>query len=81
MEVGLIVAILAGWEEEGALETTNTGGGMFWEGTGVLVEGEGLFLPLPFLLVTVVKGASSTTSGLSTTISTSGDSFWGKLGP
>ena len=54
---------------------------MFWEGTGVLVEGEGFSLPLPFLLVIVVKGASSATGGLSTIISTSGDGSWGKLGP
>ena len=39
----------------------------------MLVEGKGLFLPLLFLLVIVVKRASST-SGSSAAISISGDS-------
>ena len=72
---------MAGWERDGTLETTIASRGIFWEDAGVLVEGESLFLPLPFLLVTVVKGASSTTSSLSTIISTSSDSSWDKLGP
>ena len=79
--MGLTIAILVGWGEEGALEITVAGKGMFWEDTGVLVEGEGFSLPLLFLLVIVVKGTSSATSSSSTVISTSGDGSWGKLGP
>ena len=78
--MGLTVAILAGWGGGGTLETTIAGEDMFWEGAGVLVKEEDLSLPLPFLLVTVVKEAFSTTGGSLTTISTSGDSFWDKLG-
>ena len=58
--VGLAVAILAGEGGGGALNTTGVGVGTFWEGVERLVEGETLPLPLLFLLVTVVKGASST---------------------
>jgi len=58
--VGLTVAVLAGGGGGGALDTTRAGVGMFWEGTKELVEGGTLPLPLLFLLVTVVKGASST---------------------
>jgi len=60
MVVGLAVAVLVGGGEEGALDTTRAGVGMFWEGTERLVEGGTLPLPLLFLLVIVVKGASST---------------------
>ena len=77
----LAVAVLAGWEEESALETTIVSEGTFLEDTGVLVEKKGLFLPLLFLLVTIVKRASSTTSSSSTAISISENSSWGKLGP
>jgi len=73
MGVSLTLAVLAGWERRGTLETTVAGGDIFWEDTGVLVEGKGLFLPLLFLLVIVVKRASST-SGSSAAISISGDS-------
>jgi len=45
---------------EGALDTTGAGVGTFWEGAEGLVEGGTLPLPLLFLLVTVVKEASST---------------------
>jgi len=58
--VGLAVAVLAGGGGGGALDTTGTGVGTFWEGAERLVEGGTLPLPLGFLLVTVVKGASST---------------------
>jgi len=58
--VGLTVAVLAGGGRGGALDTTGAGVGMFWKGAEGLVEGETLPLPLLFLLVTVVKGASST---------------------
>jgi len=58
--VGLAVAVLASEGRGGALDTTGAGVGMFWEGVERLVEGETLPLPLLFLLVTVVKGASST---------------------
>jgi len=78
--VGLVVAVLAGGGEGGALDTTGAGVGTFWEGAKRLVEGGTLLLPLFFLLVTVVKGASST-AGWSTAISVSRDGFWGKLGP
>ena len=78
--VGLVVAILAGGGGGGALDTTGAGVGTFWEGAERLVEGGTLPLPLLFLLVTVVKGASST-AGWSTAISVSRDGFWGKLGP
>ena len=57
--VGLAVAVLAGGGR-GALDTTGVGVGTFWEGVEKLVEGGTLPLPLVFLLVTVVKGASST---------------------
>jgi len=59
-EVGLAVAVLACGGGGGTLDTTGAGVGMFWEGAERLVEGETLPLPLLFLLVTVVKGASST---------------------
>jgi len=78
--VGLVVAVLAGRGGGGALDTTRAGVGMFWEGAEGLVEEGTLPLPLLFLLVTVVKGASST-AGWSTTISVSRDGSWGKLGP
>jgi len=58
--VGLAIAILAGGGGGGALNTTGTEVGTFWEGTERLVEEGTLPLPLLFLLVTVVKGASST---------------------
>jgi len=58
--VGLMVAVLAGGGGGGALDTTGAGVGTFWEGAERLVEGGTLPLPLFFLLVTVVKGASST---------------------
>jgi len=70
--VGLAVVVLAGEGEGGALDTTGAGVGTFWEGAEGLVEGGTLPLPLVFLLVTVVKGASST-AGWSTAISVSGD--------
>ena len=60
--VGLTVAVLASGGGGGALDTTEVGVGMFWEGTEELVGGETLLLPLLFLLVTVVKRASSTAS-------------------
>jgi len=55
-----VVAVLAGGGGGGALDTTGTGVGTFWEGAERLVEEETLPLPLLFLLVTIVKGASST---------------------
>ena len=58
--VGLVVAILADRDGGGALDTTGAGVGTFWEGAEELVEGGTLSLPLLWLLVTVVKGASST---------------------
>ena len=58
--VGLTVAVLAGGGGKGALDTTGAGVGTFWEGAERLVEEETLSLPLLFLLVTVVKGASFT---------------------
>jgi len=58
--VGLMVAVLAGRGGGGALDTTGARVGMFWEGAEGLVEEGTLPLPLFFLLVTVVKGASST---------------------
>ena len=60
--VGLTVAILTGRGRGDALDTTGAGVGTFWEDAEGLVEGGGgtLLLPLLFLLVTVVKGASST---------------------
>jgi len=58
--VGLAVAVLAGRGGGGALDTTGAGVGTFWEGAKGLVEEGTLPLPLFFLLVTVVKGASST---------------------
>ena len=60
--VGLVVAVLAGGGGGGALDTTGAGVGMFWKGAAELVGGGTLPLPLLFLLVTVVKGASSTAS-------------------
>ena len=62
MGVGLTVAILAGRDGGGALNITGAEVGTFWEGVEGLVEGGTLPLPLVFLLVTVVKGASSTAS-------------------
>jgi len=59
--MGLTVAVLAGGGGGGALDTTGAGVGTFWEGAERLVEGETLPLPLLFLLVTTVKGASFTT--------------------
>ena len=59
-EVSLTVAVLAGRGRGGALDTTGAEVGMFWKGAERLVEGETLPLPLFFLLVTVVKRASST---------------------
>jgi len=58
--VGLTVAVLADGGGGGALDTTGAGVGTFWEGAERLVEGGTLLLPLVFLLVTVVKEASST---------------------
>jgi len=58
--VGLVVAVLAGGGGGGALDTTGAGVDTFWEGAERLVEGGTLPLLLLFLLVTVVKGASST---------------------
>jgi len=58
--VGLAVAVLAGGGGGGALDTTGAGVGTFWEGAEGLVEEGTLPLLLLFLLVTVVKGASST---------------------
>jgi len=58
--VSLTVAVLAGRGGEGALDTTGAGVGMFWKGAERLVEKGTLPLPLLFLLVTVVKGASFT---------------------
>ena len=78
--MGLAVAILAGEGGGGALDTTGAGVGTFWEGAEGLVEGGTFPLPLLFLLVTVVKGASSTASW-STAISVSRDGSWDKLGP
>ena len=60
MEMGLAVAVLASGGGEGALDTTGAGVGTFWEGAEGLVERGTLPLSLLFLLVTVVKGASST---------------------
>jgi len=71
--VGLIVAILASRGGGGALDTTGAGVDTFWKGTEKLVEGGTLPLSLCFVLVIVVKRASSTAS-CSTTILTSGDS-------
>ena len=59
--VGLTVAVLVGGGEGGALDTTGAGVGMFWKGAEGLVEEGTLPLPLVFLLVTIVKGACSTT--------------------
>ena len=72
VRVGLAVAVLAGGSGEGALDTTGAEVDTFWEGAEGLVEGGTLPLPLLFLLVTVVKGASST-AGWSTAISVSRD--------
>jgi len=58
--VSLVVAVLAGGGGGGALDTTGAGVGTFWEGAEGLVEEGTLPLLLLFLLVTVVKGASST---------------------
>jgi len=58
--VSLVVAVLAGGGGGGALDTTGALVGMFREGAERLVERGTLPLPLLFLLVTVVKGASST---------------------
>ena len=58
--VGLAVAVLAGGGGGGALDTTGAGVGTFWEGAEELVGRGTLPLPLLFLLVIVVKGASST---------------------
>ena len=58
--VGLTVAVLTGRGRGGALNTTGAGVSTFWEGAERLVEGGTLPLLLVFLLVTVVKGASST---------------------
>jgi len=58
--VGLAVAVLAGRGEGGTLDTTGAGVDTFWEGAEGLVKGGTLPLLLVFLLVTVVKGASST---------------------
>jgi len=57
--VGLAVAVLAGGGR-GALDTTGVGVGTFWEGAERLVEERTLSLLLLFLLVTVIKEASST---------------------
>jgi len=62
-EVGLAIAVLAGGGGGGALNTTGVEVGTFWEGAERLVERETLPLLLLFLLVTVVKGASSTSEG------------------
>jgi len=70
--VGLAVAVLAGGGGGGACDTTGAGVDTFWKGTEGLVEGGTLPLPLLFLLVTVVKEASST-AGWSTAISVSRD--------
>ena len=78
--VSLTVAVLAGRGGGGALDTTGARVGTFWEGAEGLVEEGTLPLPLLFLLVTVVKGASSTV-GWSTAISVSRDGSWSKLGP
>jgi len=59
-EVSLAVAVLAGGGGGGALNTTGAGVGTFWEGVEGLVKRGTLPLPLLFLLVTVVKRASST---------------------
>jgi len=58
--VGLAVAVLAGGGGEGALDTTRVGVDTFWQGAERLVEGGTLSLPLLFLLMIVVKRASST---------------------
>ena len=60
--VGLTIAVLAGGGGGDALDTTGVGVGTFWEGAEGLVEGGTLPLLLLFLLVTVVKRASSTAS-------------------
>ena len=61
MGVGLAVVVLVGGGGRGgALDTTGAGVGTFWEGAEGLVERRTLPLSLLFLLVTVVKGASST---------------------
>ena len=60
--VGLTVAVLAGGGGRGALDTTGAGVDTFQEGAKRLVEEETLLLPLVFLLVIVVKGASFTAS-------------------
>ena len=78
--VGLVVAVLAGRGGGGALDTTGARVSTFWEGAEGLVEEGTLPLPLLFLLVMVVKGASSTV-GWSTAISVSRDGSWSKLGP
>jgi len=58
--VGLAVAVLTDEGGGGALDTTGAGVSTFWEDAEWLVEGGTLPLPLVFLLVTVVKRASST---------------------
>jgi len=58
--VGLAITVLAGGGKRGALDTTGAGVATFWEGAERLVERGTLPLLLLFLLVTVVKGASST---------------------
>jgi len=60
MGVGLMVTVLAGGGEDGTLDTTGARVSMFWKSTERLVEGGTLPLSLLFLLVTVVKRASST---------------------
>jgi len=71
--VGLAAAIFAGWRQRGEVLDTTAGmaEGAFWKEEGLAAE-ETLPLALRFLLVTVVKGVSST-AGLSTAISISGD--------
>ena len=76
--IGLVVAVLTDEGGGGALDTTGAGVSTFWEGAEGLVEEGTLPLPLLFLLVTVVKEASSTASW-STAISVSRDGSWGKL--
>jgi len=60
MGVGLMVAVLAGGDEDGTLDTTGARVSIFWKSTEGLVEGGTLPMSLLFLLVTVVKRASST---------------------
>ena len=70
--MGLATAVLASGGGGSALNTTAKEVEVFWKGRKGLIKKGTLFLLLCLLLVTAVKGTSSTT-GSSTAISTSRD--------